>query len=212
MNAPSKVVPASPVARSAETRVAQFDWGTLVGDLNGYGCAVLEKLLSPDECRQIGGLYPEDEHFRSHIHVARHGFGKGEYRYFKYPLPDLIGSLRTALYPHLAAIANDWNARMASNRVTRAGMPNFSSNVTMQVRRVRRRCCSNMCLAISIACIRTSTATSRFRFRSRSCFPSRDGTGLRRWRIHSHGAAPAHAEPRRGRNTTPRRCSRFRRP
>ena len=112
MNAPSKVVPASPVAQSAETRVAQFDWGTLVGDLNGYGCAVLEKLLSPDECRQIGGLYPEDEHFRSHIHMARHGFGKGEYRYFKYPLPDLIGSLRTALYPHLAAIANDWNARM----------------------------------------------------------------------------------------------------
>ena len=84
--------------------------------MNGYGCAVMEKLLSPEECRQIAGLYPVEEYFRSHIHMARHGFGKGEYRYFKYPLPDLLGGLRTALYPHLAAIANDWNARMGIKR------------------------------------------------------------------------------------------------
>ena len=69
-----------------------------------------------EECRQIAGLYPAEAHFRSHIHMARHGFGKGEYRYFKYPLPDLVGGLRTALYPHLAAIANDWNARMGVER------------------------------------------------------------------------------------------------
>jgi len=116
MNAPSKVVPASSAVRPAETRVSQYDWETLSGDLNGYGCAVLEKLLSRDECRQIAGLYPEEEHFRSHIHMARHGFGKGEYRYFKYPLPDLIGGLRTALYAYLAGIANDWNARMGIER------------------------------------------------------------------------------------------------
>jgi hypothetical protein len=57
-------------------------------------------------------MYPQEEHFRSHIHMARHGFGKGEYRYFKYPLPDLLGGLRTALYPRLADVANDWNDRM----------------------------------------------------------------------------------------------------
>jgi len=116
MNAPSKVVPASSAVRPAETRVSQYDWETLSGDLNGYGCAVLEKLLSRDECRQIAGLYPEEEHFRSHIHMARHGFGKGVYRHFKYPLPDLIGGLRTALYAYLAGIANDWNARMGIER------------------------------------------------------------------------------------------------
>ena len=93
-------------------RVAQYDWSTLSQELGSYGCAVIEKLLSPEECRQIAGLYREEGHFRSHIHMARHGFGKGEYRYFKYPLPDLIAGLRNALYPHLARIANDWNGRM----------------------------------------------------------------------------------------------------
>jgi uncharacterized protein len=115
MNAPSKALTSSAV-RHAETRVSQYDWETLSGQLNDHGCGVLERLLSRDECRQIAALYPEEEHFRSHIHMARHGFGKGEYRYFKYPLPDLLGGLRTALYPHLAAIANDWNARMGIER------------------------------------------------------------------------------------------------
>jgi hypothetical protein len=99
-------------ARLTETRVAQYDWAALAGELSGHGCAVMEKLLSPDECRRIAGLYPEEGHFRSHIHMARHGFGKGEYRYFRYPLPDLIGSLRSALYPRLASVANAWNERM----------------------------------------------------------------------------------------------------
>jgi hypothetical protein len=98
--------------QSAEARVSQYDWDALSMELSGYGCAVMEQLLSPDECRQIAGLYPDESHFRSHIHMARHGFGKGEYRYFKYPLPDLIGELRTALYPHLADVANGWNERM----------------------------------------------------------------------------------------------------
>jgi hypothetical protein len=97
---------------AAQARVARYDWGALAAELSDYGCAVIEKLLSPEECAEIAALYPHEEHFRSHIHMARHGFGKGEYRYFKYPLPDLIGGLRTALYPRLAAVANDWNGRM----------------------------------------------------------------------------------------------------
>lgn len=102
--------------RSAQARVAGYDWEMLAGELSGYGCAVLEKLLTPQECRQIAELYPEEGHFRSHVHMARHGFGKGEYRYFRYPLPDLIGGLRNALYPRLAAVANDWNERMGIAR------------------------------------------------------------------------------------------------
>jgi hypothetical protein len=116
MNALPKAGPMSSAARPAETRVSQYNWETLSEDLNEYGCAVLEKLLSPDECRQMAGLYSEEGYFRSHVHMARHGFGKGEYRYFKYPLPDALGGLRTALYSNLARVANDWNARMGVDR------------------------------------------------------------------------------------------------
>jgi uncharacterized protein len=97
---------------AAEARVAAHDWQAVAGDLDRYGCAVLPKLLSPADCRAIAALYADESRFRSHIHMARHGFGKGEYRYFKYPLPDLLAGLRTALYPRLAGVANAWNARM----------------------------------------------------------------------------------------------------
>jgi hypothetical protein len=107
----STIFPASAVS-SARERVAAYDWPALAGELDSYGCGVLPKLLPPGECRTIAALYPNESHFRTHVHMARHGFGKGEYRYFKYPLPDLIDGLRTALYPHLAGIANDWNSRM----------------------------------------------------------------------------------------------------
>jgi hypothetical protein len=107
----STISPAS-AATSAEARVAAYDWQALAGELGNYGCAVLPKLLSAEECHTIAELYPDESHFRSRIHMARHGFGKGEYRYFKYPLPNLISGLRTALYPHLATVANDWNGRM----------------------------------------------------------------------------------------------------
>jgi hypothetical protein len=108
----STISPAS-AGESAEDRVAVYNWQALAGELSDYGCAVLLNLLSADECRGIVGLYSDESHFRSHVHMARHGFGKGEYRYFKYPLPQVIGGLRTALYPHLATIANEWNGRMA---------------------------------------------------------------------------------------------------
>ncbi|RWX66084.1 proline hydroxylase [Mesorhizobium sp. M4B.F.Ca.ET.089.01.1.1] len=98
--------------RSAEARVAAQDWRTLTGELNAHGCAVMPALLAADKCAEIAALYPHEEHFRSHVVMARHGFGMGEYRYFRYPLPDLIEGLRTALYPRLATVANDWHEKM----------------------------------------------------------------------------------------------------
>ena len=95
-----------------ETRIARYDWQKLAGELNDHGCAVLENLLSRTECTRIAQLYPHEQHFRSHIVMARHGFGKGEYRYFKHPLPDLIAGLRAALYVELAKVANDWNEHL----------------------------------------------------------------------------------------------------
>lgn len=106
---PATVMPA---AMSAQDRVGAFDWAALTGELDNYGCAVLPKLLTPAECRATAALYPDESCFRSRVIMARHGFGLGEYRYFSYPLPDLIFGLRTALYPHLADLANAWNERM----------------------------------------------------------------------------------------------------
>ena len=113
MSARSSTISPASAAKSAEERVAVYNWQALAGELSNYGCAVLLNLLSAEECRAIADLYSDESHFRSHVHMARHGFGKGEYRYFKYPLPQLISGLRTALYPNLATIANEWNGRMA---------------------------------------------------------------------------------------------------
>jgi uncharacterized protein len=112
MNAPLKIVETGSAVASPKDRVASLDWADLTQQLDGFGNAVIEGLLTPDECRAVSSLYPDDGHFRSHVHMARHGFGKGEYKYFKYPLPNLVSGLRTALYPKLAAVANAWNERM----------------------------------------------------------------------------------------------------
>jgi uncharacterized protein len=99
-------------ATDADGRLARIDWAQVAGELEGVGATVLERLLTPNECHEIVALYDNDRCFRSRIVMARHGFGQGEYKYFSYPLPPLIGSLRTALYPRLAPIANAWNERM----------------------------------------------------------------------------------------------------
>jgi hypothetical protein len=90
----------------------RIDWADASAQLDAQGAVVLPNLLSAEECQNLAGLYAREEYFRSHIIMARHGFGKGEYRYFRYPLPDPIGMLRTALYARLAAVANRWNERM----------------------------------------------------------------------------------------------------
>ena len=84
-------------------RVDAIDWAQATADLDAQGCAVLKGLLSPEECAALAALYPDDKNFRSRIVMGRHGFGRGEYKYFAYPLPDLIAELRPALYARLAA-------------------------------------------------------------------------------------------------------------
>jgi hypothetical protein len=109
MSAVTKIAPAF---ESAQRRIEKYDWSALGSDLSTFGCAVLKGILAPDECSDIAGLYPHEKHFRSHVHMARHGFGKGEYKYFQYPLPTLVADLRTALYSHVVTFANDWNEGM----------------------------------------------------------------------------------------------------
>jgi hypothetical protein len=93
-------------------RVDAVDWTQATSDLDAQGCAVLKNLLSPGECRALAALYPDDNHFRSRIVMGRHGFGRGEYKYFSYPLPQLIAQLRPALYARLRDVANRWNEAM----------------------------------------------------------------------------------------------------
>lgn len=93
-------------------RARAIDWNAVGTQLDAQGWAVLQDLFTADECDSISTLYGDDTRFRSRVVMARHGYGRGEYRYFSYPLPSLVQSFRTALYPSLARIANDWHERM----------------------------------------------------------------------------------------------------
>ena len=108
MNAARKSDPSKNVAE----QIKALDWTRVSQDLDSQGSAVIERLLSPDECQALRALYPKDDIFRGRVVMARHGFGRGEYKYFSYPLPDVIAALRTAIYPHLVPIANRWNNAM----------------------------------------------------------------------------------------------------
>jgi hypothetical protein len=95
------------VGPNAEARVEAIDWATVITDLDGQGWGIIPQLLTSAECKQIADLYAVGDRFRSKVVMVRHGFGRGEYQYFAYPLPDLIHRLRTALYPCLAAMGID---------------------------------------------------------------------------------------------------------
>lgn len=93
-------------------RLAAVDWAAVASDLDLQGFAVLPGLLQPEDCDRIAGLYDQPGGFRSQVIMARHGFGRGEYRYFSYPLPPMVQGLRERLWPYLAPIANRWQEAM----------------------------------------------------------------------------------------------------
>jgi len=95
--------------------VSKLDWPRIEADLDVHGAAVIEKLLPPDACRELVALYAQDDRFRSRVVMARHGFGRGEYKYFDYPLPRVVANLRGALYPPLAKVANRWNEALRTD-------------------------------------------------------------------------------------------------
>lgn len=99
---------------SLETRIAACDWPAIDAELDEFGVGRLGPLLTPDECRRLIATYDRDSAFRSTIDMARHGFGRGQYRYFAHPLPDLVTTLRTHVYPHAARTANRWAEHLGS--------------------------------------------------------------------------------------------------
>ena len=95
-----------------DARVAGIDWSRVDAELDAHGAVTIPRLLTVAECDALASMYSHDEAFRSRVVMARHGFGQGEYRYWRYPLPPLIAELRTRLYERLAPIANRWHEAM----------------------------------------------------------------------------------------------------
>jgi len=100
-------------ARPLAIPIEAIDWARIAADLDAHGCATTGRLLSAQQCTELAETYATDAPFRSRVVMARHGFGRGEYKYFAYPLPEPVAVLRAALYPPLAEIANRWNQAMA---------------------------------------------------------------------------------------------------
>ena len=92
--------------------IGALDWPAIIASLDNHGCARIGALLNGEECTALAQSYDCDEFFRSRVIMARHGFGRGEYKYFSYPLPEIVAALRESLYPALAQLANRWNAAL----------------------------------------------------------------------------------------------------
>ena len=105
--------------------IKALDWPSITAQLDSRGCAVLPRLLAPAACRELADLYPDDSRFRSRVVMSRHGFGRGEYKYFTYPLPPSVAELRTTLYPHLAPVANEWSRRLGGEQRYPASLDAF---------------------------------------------------------------------------------------
>lgn len=99
-------------AENAISRISALDWNRISQNLDNHGNATLEHVLGPDDCKALAELYEQNDLFRSRVVMGQHGFGRGEYKYFSYPLPDIIEILRASLYWWLAAVANRWNTAM----------------------------------------------------------------------------------------------------
>ncbi|WP_025039585.1 2OG-Fe(II) oxygenase [Nitrosospira briensis] len=112
MNTPTSESWSIAPVRNTARRVNAFDGSRISNDLDARGCAVIKGFASLEECEALARLYVRDDIFRSRVVMARYGFGRGEYKYFSYPLPGIITELRTSIYPRLVPIANRWNEAM----------------------------------------------------------------------------------------------------
>ena len=193
-----------------QERIDSYDWGAVIEDMNAHGCAVLAELLTAGECEQLAALYTQDQRFRSHIHMARHGFGKGEYKYFKYPLPDLIGALRTALYPRVAPIANAWNERM---KLDVRYPPKHADylKVCHDAGQLRPTPLLLQYTEGDFNCLHQDLYGELAFPLQATVLLSAARNGFHRRRICADRTAPAHAEPRRSGAATTRRCRGVRR-
>jgi len=156
-------------------RVASCPWDTISSELDSQGSATFGPLLTPDECDSLIREYETESLYRGRTVMERHGYGRGEYRYFAYPLPPLVSELRTrsirTSQKSPTPGTQRWARRPAFWTITRR----ICSAVTRRARFVRRRCSCDMDRATSIACIRTSTANTCFHCKWRFCYRNQVG-------------------------------------
>ncbi len=158
----------SAVRSGAAARVAALDWPTLADGLEEVGCALTAPLVGPAECRRIAGRYDEAALFRSTIDMARYRFGAGQYRYFGYPLPDVVAELRAAFWPHLLPIARDWAARLGRRPHGPRSSPAGWTNATPPGRPSPPPSCCATAPATGTRCTGTCTGTWSSRCRRSS--------------------------------------------
>jgi hypothetical protein len=182
-------------ARSTEMarRVESLGWQQIAVDLDAYGCAMAKGVLLGDECRELAALYRQDAPFRSRIAMSRHGFGRGEYKYWAYPLPETVATLRNTLYPYLAEVANRWNRLMKIE----VRYPAQHATYLAQCHQAGQTKPTPLLLQygegdfIAPGCVwrpRVSVAGHLLALGSRQ--------GFHRWRVRAHGAAAADTVPR----------------
>lgn len=129
MNTDTLLDPAACAAssRAAGPALGRQDWPAVERALHDHGYAALPSLISSADCERLAALYPREDGYRTRIQMARHGFGRGEYKYFAYPLPSKVQALRQQLYRHLVAIANDWNRQLGQPAAYPDDLPAFLS-------------------------------------------------------------------------------------
>src|SRR5204863_9911572 len=103
-----------PMNPRIQDRVSEVQWDQMALQLSESGCAPTGPLLNSEQCARLTALFSKEEPFRSHVVMERYRFGKGDYKYFRYSLPEIVEELRTATYPHLAKIANRWSSELGS--------------------------------------------------------------------------------------------------
>lgn len=175
MNALMKEAPAIIPVRNFSHRIKVFDWERVSNDLDAQGCAIIENLVSSEECGALVRLYAVEDNFRSRVVMGHHGFGRGEYKYFRYPLPGIISGLRTSIYPRLVPVANRWNEAWELTPAIQRNILILSSDVMLRASSARRLYCCNIHPATITACIKTYTASMSSRFRSLYYYRNRDG-------------------------------------
>ena len=145
-----------------DDRLARLDWAGIEAALDAQGYATTLPLLDAAGCRALSALYGQEAPFRSRVVMQRHGFGRGEYKYFRYPLPAAVDELRRAIYPRLAPTANRWRERLKDGAPFRRSSTRSWRNAMKPGNCARPRSCSDTRPATSTAFTRTSTARWSF--------------------------------------------------
>ena len=179
-------------------RVDALPWAEIGRELDTHGCALVPRLLDAETCAAAAAWYDRDALFRSRVIMARHGFGRGEYRYFAYPLPDLVAGMREAFWPHLSAIANRWGQTLGLEARWPARHADFLARCHAAGQTRPTPLLLRYGPGDTIACTRTSMASTSSRCSSRSCCRSPAAT--------SKAASSCSPSNGRGCSRAPRSC------